>query len=137
VLDEVERFGSRIIVIAQGRLVAEGPFAAIRDLMDDRPRVLRVKTDRPRQLAAGLLAAGVALGARVQSDRPDGDRGTGGDGLDLEGAPQGTIQVETDRPAEFRRAVAVVARDCDARLTEVVALDEDLESVFDYLVGRR
>ena len=48
VLDEVERFGSRILVIAQGRLLAEGPFSAIRDLMDDRPHHLRVGTDRPR-----------------------------------------------------------------------------------------
>ena len=56
VLDEVERFGSRILVIAQGRLVAEGPFSAIRDLMDDRPHHLRVGTDRPPTLAAGLLA---------------------------------------------------------------------------------
>ena len=31
----------------------------------------------------------------------------------------------------------MVARDCDARLTEVRALDDDLESVFAYLVGRR
>ena len=30
VLDEVERFGSRILVITQGRLMAEGPFSAIR-----------------------------------------------------------------------------------------------------------
>lgn len=115
VLDEVERFGSRIIVIAQGRLVAEGPFTAIRDLMDDRPRILRVGTDRPRELAAGLLTAGVVQGVRIGN---------------------ATVQVETDRPAEFRRCVAGVARHHRARLTEVVALDEDLESVFGYLVGR-
>ena len=58
VLDEVERFGSRILVITQGRLVAEGPFSAIRDLMDDRPHHLRVGTDRPPALAAGLLDRG-------------------------------------------------------------------------------
>jgi ABC-2 type transport system ATP-binding protein len=116
ILEEVERFGSRILVIAQGRLVAEGPFAAIRDLMDDRPRIVRVGTDRPRALAAGLLASGVVLGARVTDE---------------------TVQVETDRPAAFRREVASVARDAGARLVEVVALDEDLESVFAYLVGRR
>jgi ABC-2 type transport system ATP-binding protein len=116
VLDEVERFGSRIIVIAQGRLIAEGPFTAIRDLMDDRPRVFRVGADEPRRLAAALLEAGVVLGARI----------TGG-----------VMQVETDRPADFRRAVAGLARQSDTRLTEVIALDEDLESVFDYLVGRR
>jgi ABC-2 type transport system ATP-binding protein len=116
VLDEVERFGSRILVIAQGRLVAEGPFSAIRDLMDDRPRHLRVGTDRPPALAAGLLSSEVANGAHVKD---------------------GWIEVETSDAPAFRRRVAGVARDCDARLLEVIALDEDLESVFAYLVGGR
>jgi ABC-2 type transport system ATP-binding protein len=116
VLDEVERFGSRILVITQGRLVAEGPFSAIRDLMDDRPHHLRVGTDRPPALAAGLLTRGVVTGARVND---------------------GWLEVETGDAAAFRRAVAGVARECDARLTEVRALDDDLESVFAYLVGRR
>jgi ABC-2 type transport system ATP-binding protein len=116
VLDEVERFGSRILVISQGRLIAEGPFAAIRDLMDDRPHHLRVGTDRPPALAAGLLTSGVVTGARVND---------------------GWIEVETNDAPAFRRAVATVARDCDARLTEVRPLDDDLESVFAYLVGRR
>jgi ABC-2 type transport system ATP-binding protein len=116
VLDEVERFGSRILVIAQGRLVAEGNFHDIRDLMDDRPRLIRVGTDRPPQLAAGLLAAGLAQGARVKA---------------------GTVEIETSDAGRFRRSVASVARDVDARLTEVLALDEDLESVFAYLVRRR
>jgi ABC-2 type transport system ATP-binding protein len=116
VLDEVERFGSRILVITQGRLVAEGPFSAIRDLMDDRPRHLRVSTDRPPALAAGLLASDVAPAARVND---------------------GWIEVETSDAPGFRRHVAGVARQCDARLLEVIALDDDLESVFAYLVGRR
>jgi ABC-2 type transport system ATP-binding protein len=116
VLDEVERFGSRILVISQGRLVAEGPFSAIRDLMDDRPHHLRVGTDRPPALAAGLLTRGVVIGARVSD---------------------GWIEVETNDAPAFRRSVAAVARDCNARLTEVRALDDDLESVFAYLVGRR
>jgi ABC-2 type transport system ATP-binding protein len=116
VLDEVERIGSRILVITQGRLVAEGPFAAIRDLMDDRPHHLRVGTDRPPVLAAGLLTRGVVIGARVNDS---------------------WIEVETNDAAAFRRSVATVARECDARLLEVRALDDDLESVFAYLVGRR
>jgi ABC-2 type transport system ATP-binding protein len=116
VLDEVERFGSRILVIAQGRLVAEGNFHDIRDLMEDRPRLLRVGTDRPALVAAGLLAGGAVQGARVAT---------------------GSVDVETNDAPAFRRAVARVARDADARLTEVVALDDDLESVFAYLVRRR
>ena len=46
VLDEVERFGSRVLVIAQGRLAATGDYRAIRDLMDDRPHRIRIRTDR-------------------------------------------------------------------------------------------
>jgi ABC-2 type transport system ATP-binding protein len=116
VLEEVERFGSNILVITQGRLVAEGPFSAIRDLMDDRPHHLRVGTDRPPALAAGLLTSGAVTSARIND---------------------GWIEVETSDAPAFRRSVAAVARDCDARLTEVRALDDDLESVFAYLVGRR
>ena len=62
VLDEVERFGSRVLVIAQGRLAAEGDFRAIRDLMDDRPHRLRVVSDQ----AAG--ARPPALLARRRRD---------------------------------------------------------------------
>ena len=117
VLDEVERFGSRVLVIAQGRLAAEGDFHAIRDLMDDRPHRLRVGTDAPRTLAAGLLSTGAATGAWVQGPE--------------------TVVVDTVDVASFRRAVTVVARDGGARLTEVVPLDDDLDSVFRYLVNRR
>jgi ABC-2 type transport system ATP-binding protein len=115
VLDEVERFGSRVLVIAQGRLAAEGDFHAIRDLMDDRPHRLRVRTDRPRELAAALVGHGTVVGLHL-----DGE----------------TLLVDTDDVAAFRRAVAPQARDVGARLHELVPLDDDLESVFRYLVGR-
>jgi ABC-2 type transport system ATP-binding protein len=117
ILDEVERFGSRVLVIAQGRLAAEGDFHAIRDLMDDRPHRLRVGTDRPRVVAAGVIASGAATGAWVQG--PD------------------TIVVDTVDVSLFRRSIASIARDGGARLTSVVPIDDDLESVFRYLVGRR
>ena len=48
-----------------------------------------------------------------------------------------SLMVDTVDVAAFRTAVAVVARDAGARLTEVVPTDDDLESVFRYLVGRR
>lgn len=116
VLDEVEKFGSRVLVIAQGRLAAEGDFHAIRALMEDRPHQVRIATDRPQALAAGLLSAGAVLGVRVE--------------------PPGAVVVDTPDIASLRRSLASVARDQGARLREVVPLDEDLESVFRYLVSR-
>jgi len=117
VLDEVERFGSRVLVLAQGRLAAEGDFHEIRELMDDRPHRLRLGSDKPRELAAGLLTGGSVVGAWVSS--------------------ADTLLVDTLDVTAFRRSIAKVARDQGARLTELVALDEDLDSVFRYLVERR
>jgi ABC-2 type transport system ATP-binding protein len=114
VLDEVERFGSRILVIAQGRLAAEGDFRAIRNLMDDRPLRIRVRTDQPRALASRLIAGSGAIGVRAGAD--------------------GSLLVDTIDVGAFRTTIARDARDVRARLFEVTTLDDDLESVFRYLV---
>src|SRR3954468_16512283 len=65
VLDEVERFGSRVLVMMQGRLLAEGDFHDIRELMDNRPHRLRIGTDSAAVLAGALLSEGVVVGASV------------------------------------------------------------------------
>src|SRR6476660_1751714 len=116
VLDEVERFGSRILVMVQGRLAAEGDFRAIRELMDDRPHRIRVRSDRARAVAGGLLEQSVVISVQ------------------LHGEDQ--VVIETDNVARFRRTVAEVSRSVGWHLYEVVPLDDDLESVFKYLVDR-
>ncbi len=116
VLDEVERLGSNVLVIAQGRLAAQGDFHQIRELMDDRPHRIRVRSDQPRRLAGALLEADGARGVSIADD--------------------GSVLVDTDDVDAFRRIVARAAQGCDASLDEVRPLDDDLESVFKYLVGR-
>ncbi len=116
VLDEVERFGSNVLVIAQGRLAAEGDFRAIRDLMDDRPHRLRVRTDKPNQVAGELLAEGVVVAIRLE--------------------PPDRLLIDTVDVHAFRRLVAAAAVHQEAHLWEVSPLDDDLDSVFRYLVGR-
>lgn len=116
VLDEVERLGSRVLVIAQGRLAAQGDFHEIRALMDDRPHRIRVRTNDPRKLGAALLTSSGVNGVTVDAS--------------------GSVLVDTDDVEEFRRTVAPVAKHFDLQLLEVRPLDDDLESVFKYLVGR-
>jgi ABC-2 type transport system ATP-binding protein len=125
ILEEVERFGSRIIVIVEGRLAAEGSFHRIRDLMDDRPHRLRVRTDRPKQLAAALISAGVVSGVSV-GRVADGDH-----------ADSASMIVDTLEVGALRQSIASLAASEDARLYELAPLDDDLDSVFRYLVERR
>ena len=65
VLEEVARLGSRILLIAQGRLAATGDYRELRELMDDRPHRIRIAVDRPRQFAAALVESGTAVGVSV------------------------------------------------------------------------
>jgi ABC-2 type transport system ATP-binding protein len=114
VLGEVERLGSEILVMSQGRLAAAGDFHELRALMDDRPLRIRVRTNRPRELGGALLEAGTALGVRL-----DGDD---------------VLELDTADAKALARALAPVARERDARLLEVHPLDADLEGVFRYVV---
>jgi ABC-2 type transport system ATP-binding protein len=116
VLDEVERLGSQVLVMSQGRLAAAGDFRELRALMDDRPMRIRVRTDRPRELAGALLEAGTAVGVRL-----DGDQ---------------VLELDTTDARALAHALAPVAREREARLFEVHPLDADLEGVFRYVVQR-
>jgi ABC-2 type transport system ATP-binding protein len=116
VLDEVERLGSRVLVMSQGRLAAAGDFRELRALMDDRPLRVRVRTDRPRLLGGALLEAGTAVGVRLQGDD--------------------VLELDTSDARALAHALAPLARDHDARLYEVKPLDADLEGVFRYVVQR-
>jgi ABC-2 type transport system ATP-binding protein len=116
VLGEVERLGSRVLVMSQGRLAAAGDFRELRALMDDRPMRIRVRSDRPRELAGALLEAGAAVGVRL-----DGDE---------------VLELDTRDARALARTIAPVARDRGVRLFEVQPLDADLEGVFRYVVQR-
>jgi ABC-2 type transport system ATP-binding protein len=116
VLGEVERLGSQVLVMSQGRLAAAGDFHELRALMDDRPLRIHVRTDRPRELAGALLEAGRAVGVRL-----DDDHG---------------LEIDTTDARALARALAPIARERGARLFEVRPLDADLEGVFRYVVQR-
>jgi ABC-2 type transport system ATP-binding protein len=117
VLEEVQELSSTVLVLAEGKLAAEGDFHAIRQLLDDRPHRIRLRSSDPLRLASGLMGSGTI--SAVQ---------TGGDNA---------IVIDTWKVTPFRRRLPRLARELDLHLLEVAPLDDDLESVFRYLVARR
>ena len=116
VLDEVAKIGSRVLVIAQGRLVASGDYRDLRDLMDDRAHRIRIGASDPRRLATALVERGLVTGLS----------------LDARNVMVDTLDVDS-----LGRNLAAISVEIGVRLTEVSPLDDDLESVFRYLVEGR
>jgi ABC-2 type transport system ATP-binding protein len=114
ILYEVERMGSNVLVMVNGKLAAEGDFHAIRALMDDRPRRVRVTCSDPRAISAFLVSLPGTRSIHVEED---------------------AAVVETAAPLEFHLAVPQAAQSAGAHLYAIEGLDEDLESVFRYLVS--
>ena len=116
VLHEVERMAQRVLVLVNGRLVADGSTAGIRRLISERPRRVRIATDGgARALARRLLA---------------------GPEVDSVGIVDGQIELETSDPSALARALPSAAREADALLAEVQPVGDDLESVYAYLHAR-
>ena len=127
ILGEVERLASRVLVLVSGRLAAEGDFHAIRDLMDDRPRTVTIRTNHPHAFQPGDHDGARRLAAALV-------------GLDTTVAVQvspGVIEARTRALDNFATALPRLARDLDVGLREIRATDESLEQVFAYLVERR
>jgi ABC-2 type transport system ATP-binding protein len=115
VLDEVERFGTKVLVLAKGRLAAQGDFRAIRGLMNDQPLTYRISCSDPRILSAHLIAEGLISGCTVTS--------------------HDSVEITTADAGGFRTRLPAICMDHSIRLEELSPLDADLESVFRYLVG--
>jgi len=113
ILEEVEQLADTIQVIVSGRLAASGDFRAIRRLMTSRPHVFLVRSSDDRGLGSALIGRQAVTGVEL----------TGGG-----------LQVRACDFGAFSRELAGLARDKDIRLRELLPEDEDLESVFAYLL---
>ena len=116
VLHEVERMAPRVLVLVNGRLVAEGETAEIRQLISDRPRRVRITTDGDGTSLARDLVGAAAVSA-------------------IELAADG-FTVDTDDVERFSRLLPVAARETSTSLRRVEPVGDDLESVYAYLHDR-
>ena len=115
ILEEVERLAQNVLVIVSGRLAASGDFREIRRLMTDRPHTFTMRSSDDRRLAAALVGHPSTFGVQL-----DGGR----------------LAVRTSDYAGFARALPGIARASGVSILELRPTDEDLESVFGYLVQR-
>ena len=115
ILHEVEAMTRRVLLIHNGRILAEGDVREIRDLMDEHPHTVALRARDPRRLAQAVVGAPHVLSLSF-------------------GAEGEWVTVQTARPDEFYAALPEAA--VESGVSEMYSPDENLESVFRYLVAR-
>jgi ABC-2 type transport system ATP-binding protein len=115
ILHEVEAMTRRVLLIHNGRILAEGDVREIRDMLDEHPHTVSLRARDPRRLAQAIVGWPTVLSLSF---------GAGGE----------WVTVQTARPDEFYGALPEAA--LDAGVSEMYSPDDDLESVFHYLVNR-
>jgi ABC-2 type transport system ATP-binding protein len=114
ILHEIESMTSNILLINNGRIVAEGNVHQIRELIDTHPHTVYVRGADPRALARRFL--------------------TEDDVLSLKFEP-GAVVIETAKPDTFYARLTELAASGEAGpIEEVASPDDNLQAVFRYLV---
>ena len=114
ILHEVESMTSNILLINNGRIVAEGNVHQIRDLIDEHPHTVFVRAEDPRRLARAFLVEDGVISLRFEP---------------------GAVVVETERPdAFYARLTDMAATGEGGVIDEVTSPDDNLQAVFKYLV---
>lgn len=114
ILFEVEQMTRSIMLLHRGRLLARGDLRVIRELIDKHPHKIRIETPQPRLLTERLVH--IANVVNVNFD------------------PDGSVQFQVRQPDSFYAALNQVANEGDIVIQSVSSPDNNLESVFRYLV---
>jgi ABC-2 type transport system ATP-binding protein len=114
ILHEVESMTSNILLINNGRILAEGDVHQIRELIDEHPHTVYVRAADPRLLAREFLAHDDVRSLRFES---------------------GAVVIETGKPdAFYARLTDMAATGEYGAIDEVTSPDDNLQAVFQYLV---
>ena len=114
VLHEIELMTSNILLLSNGRILAEGNVHQIRDLIDEHPHTVRITAGDPRRLARRLLGYSHVIAMQLQD---------------------GAVIAQTNRPDVFyAELTALAAGDEVGAVREVTSPDDNLQAVFSYLV---
>jgi ABC-2 type transport system ATP-binding protein len=114
ILHEIEAMTTNILLMNQGRVLAEGNVHQIRDLIDEHPHTVYIKADQTRTLAREFLAYDDVLSLKFEED---------------------AVVVQTARPdAFYARLTDMAASGEMGTIHEVTSPDDNLQAVFQYLV---
>lgn len=119
ILSEIERMTKRVVLINQGRVYAVGEMDQIRALMANRPLTIRITPRDPARIRD--LASLLARQPSVQTETLD----------------ETSLSVRTLDAREFSTVIPGLLTSHSIEITELMPLDDNLESLYYYLMTQR
>ena len=117
VLPEIEVLTNKIVLIHQGKIFAQGDIHYIRDLIENHPHMISIICSNRRKFASKIIKEEYVL--KIEFGKADNQ-----------------VMIETnDRDKFFSRLPSVLMNN-DIRVEEITSPDDNLQAVFDYLIGK-
>lgn len=116
ILYEIESLTETILLIHQGRILAEGTISDIRELIDEHPHQVFLNADEPRRLAQVCLPFDDILSVTF-------------------GDETGDVIIETAKPDAFYARLPQILIENELNVSQLYSPDDNLSAVFKYLVG--
>lgn len=117
ILHEIESMTNNFLLINNGKIVAEGDVHEIRELIDEHPHNVNISCDKPRLLASILINYEDVDSVKLNAEN------TG-------------ITIETIKPDDFYSRLPKIVLENALKVEELHSPDDNLQAVFQYLVGR-
>ena len=115
ILHEVDVISDQVILMSNGYVVAEGAIQSVRNEISEHPTQILIRCNRPRELAAKVLASEQASEVSIHKD----ERG---------------LLLKTRSADNFYLALNKIALN-GIEIESVTPADDDVLSVYEYLIG--
>lgn len=117
VLPEIEAMTHRVVLIHQGKIFAQGDIHYIRDLIETHPHIISIHCKNTRKLASQFVGKEFVLK------------------IDFNQASD-TIIFETNNRDKFFGVLPDIVLKNNIEIEEMTSPDDNLQAVFDYLIGK-
>jgi ABC-2 type transport system ATP-binding protein len=116
ILHEVDRISDQVILLTNGYVVAEGQIQGVRSEVTEHPMQILIRCNEPAELASRLFLESQAVEAKLHAD------GKG-------------VHVRTKDADSFYLMLNKVVLESGLVVEKVAPADEDVNSVYQYLIG--
>jgi ABC-2 type transport system ATP-binding protein len=117
VLFEIERMTHNVALVYRGRAVAAGDISEIRNLIDRHPHNIIIEGERTTALAKLLLDQDYVVSVAFNDNKD-------------------SVTVQVSKPDDFFNGLPALIETAMCSVNKMYSLDDNLEAVFRYLVGR-